>query len=650
MGGSGAAAPINMPRIVYATFVVAMVLGFPAQAQVSCTVHYSCTSAQCAKVIGGWNVTKGPFNFSSESECLSQARQQMTSAKCSCRASGAAGSASGAAPSSGSLYTGDPSRTAANVAQNVLRNVNPQTNQQWGMAIGGAVGAGLIAGMFESAMQGPTPQQLAAREAARQEQARLAHEAAERKRLEDEARHRSLVAGLRGTEDGAGQLSLRREGSAAPTASNLDLLKRDGVPLTPFPQGVPPSQAALVPLPGDNLSLLRRGDAGGGTALQQLQAAAEQGQLAAAAPTPEEASNRASQVFDTPLQQRPVVDPRDPQPIRADNATPITGAGLQQGAPDKASSVNPTAPPPTAARTVVAAAPSGPKPTAKPLALPATTPEANSTPVARVAPQPSPAPRPGYIYSGNGLIGGTSWIAGYNVPPGAAEEIQRKAIEMFRKQAELAGIPYNAAVDFDRYDFVLGVAASTSIIKDLSTRVLFDELQEGRFTPTLQNAYNSLKGRQFDQLECHSNGAMVCLAALNNKDVVARDVVLYGPQITQDSLRIWQGLVYSGQVSSVRVMINQGDPVPGVAILFGGDPLDGGRVLYDVQNVRSIVNQHSPALTVTVFSCSGRPIDLACHDMRVYKSNRGCRPSSGATVPGTAIPGATGLLEPPPPC
>jgi hypothetical protein len=378
--------------------IVLLLPGMHAWAQLSCTVHYDCgSSSQCARVMGGYKRTVGPFNFSSESDCLSQARKQMTNARCTCTSSsGARSGASGTAAATGSLYTGDPSQTAANVAQNVLRNVNPQTNQQWGMAIGGAVGAGLLAGFIEGAMQGPTPQQLAAREAARQEQARLQAEAAERKRLEDEARHRSLVAGLRGTEGGGAPLSLRREGAAPAPASNLDLLRRDG-PLTPFPQGsVAPADAGLLP-PNSNLSLLRRGDDSGG-ALGELKAAAEQGQAAQAAKTPEEAANRASQVFDTPLQQKPVVDLRDPQPIRADNATPITGAGVQQGAADKPPSVNPTPQAPTR----IAAAPSAtstPKPAPKPAALPPTavvgaSAPSSDTPVIAYSPPSAAAPAP----------------------------------------------------------------------------------------------------------------------------------------------------------------------------------------------------------------------------------------------------------------
>lgn len=256
----------------------------------------------------------------------------------------------------------------------------------------------------------------------------------------------------------------------------------------------------------------------------------------------------------------------------------------------------------------------------------------------------------GFVPSGNGLIGGTTWIAGYNVPAGSSPALRAKAKKMLREQAELAGIPYNEAVDFERYNFVLGIAKSTSAFTDLRKRVLFDNLSNGKETTQMQAAYNSLKGRSFDELDCHSNGAMICLAALENKDIIADRVVLYGPQITPESLALWQGLILSRRVRSVQIYINQNDPVPAVAMLFSSKAaLKVG--LFNVNNMDRVIREAAPGVGVKVFSCGGSTPTLDCHDLRMYKTNRGCnRTSSGQIVPGTALPGGRGVLEPPPPC
>jgi len=123
-----------------------------------------------------------------------------------------------------------------------------------------------------------------------------------------------------------------------------------------------------------------------------------------------------------------------------------------------------------------------------------------------------------YIPSGNGFVGGTAWVVGYNVK-NADPAFVAKSQEMLRQQMELAGIPYSAAIDFHRYNFVIGIAASTNIFTDLARRVVFDELKNGRFSRDIQVAYNSLKGRQFNDLGCHSNGAMICLAAIANREI-----------------------------------------------------------------------------------------------------------------------------------
>lgn len=271
-------------------------------------------------------------------------------------------------------------------------------------------------------------------------------------------------------------------------------------------------------------------------------------------------------------------------------------------------------------------------------------------------------PARSYVHSGNGLIGGMLWITGYNVPPGSDTRIRAKAKEMVKQQADLANIRYNEAIDFEKYNFVLGVAASTGMFQDLRKRVIFDELSAGQATPQMQNAYNSLKGRQFDRLECHSNGAMICLAALMNQDIRAKEIVLYGPQITPESLLLWQEIVRNNKqgVVSVQIAVNEGDKIPAAALLFGSlmgsdardttvhnltTTLSRAPVLFSTRHLASVIREISPSIDVKTYPCTA-PGLLGCHEMQVYKVNSGCA-SSGATVPGTRVHGR-GVLEPPP--
>lgn len=132
---------------------------------------------------------------------------------------------------------------------------------------------------------------------------------------------------------------------------------------------------------------------------------------------------------------------------------------------------------------------------------------------------------PKLVPSGNGLVAGTKWIMGYNVQ-NPDPRIVAKAREMLREQMRLAGFPYDEGIDFERYNFVIGIAYSTDPWRDLANRVVFDHLRNGDYTREHQEAYKSLKGRSFDRLGCHSNGAMIRLAGLMNKEAAAKHVVL----------------------------------------------------------------------------------------------------------------------------
>ena len=270
--------------------------------------------------------------------------------------------------------------------------------------------------------------------------------------------------------------------------------------------------------------------------------------------------------------------------------------------------------------------------------------------------QPPPAPvRREYRPSGSGLIGGTTWMGAYSLQS-ADPRIVAKTREMLAKQMELGGIPYSEAVDFERYSFVLGLAKSTNAVSDLWSRVRHDESAMGNFTRENANAYNSLKGRQFDELACHSNGAMICLAALTNEDIVADHVVLYGPQVTEEALRKWQELIETHKVKSVQIYVNQNDPVAPFSMLFGSKTVGSAisnLALLKIDVLAKTLRETAPAIDVRPLPCVPRikaPLD--CHYMQSYKEARGCKANElpRKEVPGSRMGLDEGVLEPPPPC
>jgi len=266
-----------------------------------------------------------------------------------------------------------------------------------------------------------------------------------------------------------------------------------------------------------------------------------------------------------------------------------------------------------------------------------------------------------YEPSGNALIQGTGSIIGYYVRENASPAVLAKAQKIAMAIMEKQGKPYDGNIDFHRYNFVLGIAASTDIFTDLATRVEFDEWSNGKFTTEQKNAYASMKGREFKELACHSNGAMICLTALNQKDVKAANVVLYGPQITPESLVMWNKLVKDGQIKSLQIYLNQGDPVPAASMLASNPVFAAPAIaapylsapLFDADVMSKAINALAPNADIKTFVCKSTP-DVDCHNMKLYKENRGCAgspPSPAKIVPGTTIPGRGGALEPPlPPC
>ena len=267
---------------------------------------------------------------------------------------------------------------------------------------------------------------------------------------------------------------------------------------------------------------------------------------------------------------------------------------------------------------------------------------------------------------GNGLVGGTGARFGYYSPVGASPEVRARARQMLRDQDRVSGRNDAAELDLERYNFAIGVAKDTAVW-DLGSRVLLEQLRNGQFTagPSHQSAYNSLRGRQFDELGCHSNGAMTCLAALMNGDVRADTVVLYGPQITVESVAMWNRLLVHGTITSLRIVVAENDPVPALALLFSPVALSSPQasgiasaltapLLANVGNLETAIGVMSPRASFSTFSCEARTV-AHCHHMARYSDNgRRCSAprTPGATVPGTRITGSPGsrpLAEPPVP-
>lgn len=238
----------------------------------------------------------------------------------------------------------------------------------------------------------------------------------------------------------------------------------------------------------------------------------------------------------------------------------------------------------------------------------------------RIVEPPSPEVRSTrtYIPQGTGLVGGTGWIVGYNVPDGPeGERIRAQADAVLQKLKETGAAP---DIDQSQYRFILGVAASNNEFRDLRTRVLFDNLRNGRASAENQALYASLTGRQFDNLDCHSNGAMVCLAAIENADIRARHVRLFGPQITPESAAMWNSLVEKGEVASVTVYASPADFVPRVSYLLGALTQAPSEALNLVWGIESALKQQAPRLSFIAPECvAPSPLSVHCHSMSTYQ-------------------------------
>ena len=252
---------------------------------------------------------------------------------------------------------------------------------------------------------------------------------------------------------------------------------------------------------------------------------------------------------------------------------------------------------------------------------------------------------------GHGLVGGTTWTYGFKHPMGdcdaaCKEQMRRKVYAQHLKYCSAQSDPEACIKDGppftpDLYSFVTSMASYNTALKDLSERVAFDSVTYGEFSRQHQEMFKDLKGKNFETLDCHSNGAMLCLAALRSGDTKAREVRLFGPQINEASAKIWYEYARKNNVK-LTVFINNGDPVPAVSWAFASPPMSMGKTVDTawVKNrstdpdfiadavYQSVMDRTTGSMTgalgkywlqVIRFDCKWELNPLNCHSMTRYE-------------------------------
>ena len=184
-----------------------------------------------------------------------------------------------------------------------------------------------------------------------------------------------------------------------------------------------------------------------------------------------------------------------------------------------------------------------------------------------------------------------------------------------------AGIPLERQAITAGYHFILGLARDPApLYKNPSelARALSDSASLGDTSRLEREVYASLRGRYFETLECHSNGAMVCLAALRKGDVAARSVRLLGPQISEQSLPDWEWLIEEGYIDRVRLFVMSNDPVPVFSRAYSS--LELRQWAAANQTLRNRVLRDAPALDFETLTCPlADPGFMSCHSIRLYQ-------------------------------
>ena len=252
-------------------------------------------------------------------------------------------------------------------------------------------------------------------------------------------------------------------------------------------------------------------------------------------------------------------------------------------------------------------------------------------------------------YVDNGLIGGMTWTLGGYAPLDASPEVRAAFREQILQQAAASGIPPES-IDLERYNFVLGLASQADFWLDLPRAIRDQDM--GAYSTQHREAYASLRGRSFRELSCHSNGAMLCLAALRAGDVQVRDVVLYGPQITSESLSFWRQLLEDDRITSLRIVVNTDDAVPPLSFLYeeGLGAPSRRALLFNPDLMARTLREAIPQATVSSYGCNLGPRE--CHEMARYRAiEEACRSDADSrqAVAGTRGSSANRVPEPPRP-
>ena len=283
-----------------------------------------------------------------------------------------------------------------------------------------------------------------------------------------------------------------------------------------------------------------------------------------------------------------------------------------------------------------------------------------------------------YQSSQAALVGGTTWQHTGGKPSDCDAECERKFEEFLVRQQKLereasdstvasqlasqlwsetfgrlvksgaiddfAFSPHSSEyVDPREYRYVISMAGSQHPLADLLERVIWDNVTLGEFTRKHSAAYASIKRRKFERLDCHSNGAVLCLAALRSCDATAKVVRLFGPQINPSAAKEWLQLVQQKKLQ-LFIYIDERDPIPFLSWhgLTPDSPVPGKSDLQTALRGLFAAEVRAPAmieilgragLTAKLLPCTeseagfpgGR--GLGCHSMARYQAHlRGDRP------------------------
>lgn len=174
----------------------------------------------------------------------------------------------------------------------------------------------------------------------------------------------------------------------------------------------------------------------------------------------------------------------------------------------------------------------------------------------------------------HGLVGGTTWTFGFKWPLYNCDAVCRKKVDrglkdklflFCRSQSDPAkcyaeGLPFDPSL----YDMAVSLGSAHTFLDDFATRVIWDQFSYGQFSRKHKEVFAGLKGRNFQTLDCHSNGALVCLAALRSGETTAKEVRLFGPQVSPAAMEQWSELIKRKGLK-VTIYINEGDPVPALS-------------------------------------------------------------------------------------